>query len=297
MHMEDKLRETVVGQDHVLEAIANCVRLGRTQLRDSDRPQGVFMFLGPTGTGKTLLTKALCEFLFDDEGAMTRIDMSEYMEKFSVSRLIGAPPGYVGYEEGGVLTEAVRRKPYQVVLLDEFEKAHPDVWNLMLQVFDDGHLTDSHGRRVDFRNTIIVMTANIGSEVIANLPEGADISEAKEHVMAKVRSTLSPELINRIDEHAVFNRLQVDDVRKILDIKVAEVQQRLEENHSIELSISEEAKDELIQLGYDVRYGARPLQRVIQHNLLHPLSKLILDGSVGKGDHVRMGSNLKLSRI
>ena len=228
LNLENDLRTKVVGQDHVLEAVSNCVRLSRTNLQSEDRPQGVFLFLGPTGVGKTELTKALSEFIFDETLPMTRIDMSEYMEKHSVSRLVGAPPGYIGYEEGGTLTEAVRRRPYQIVLFDEFEKAHRDVWNILLQMFDEGHLTDSHGRKVDFRSTIIIMTSNMGSDVIANLPGNKLGSEPEvvDQVMDIVRRQLSPELLNRIDETVLFNRLQPEHMADIVDIQLEKLKAR-----------------------------------------------------------------------
>ena len=246
--------------------------------------------LGPTGVGKTELCKSLASFIFDDENAMTRIDMSEYGEKHTVSRLIGAPPGYVGYEEGGVLTEAVRRRPYQVILLDEFEKGHRGVWNLLLQLFDDGRLTDSHGRVVNFQNCIVVMTSNMGAEVLANMPDtmtGSE-SEVQNAVMEVVRHTLSPELLNRIDEVCHFNRLQREHMDRIAEIGIDDIAQRLEKGQNMELDVAPEAVDCLANKGYDVRYGARPLKRVLARDLLNPLSRLVLEGGVIDGDTVRV---------
>mmetsp|Transcript_17751 Transcript_17751/g.35677 ORF Transcript_17751/g.35677 Transcript_17751/m.35677 type:complete len:689 (-) Transcript_17751:376-2442(-) len=290
LHMEDKLREKVVGQDHALTAVSNCVRLARTRLQAQDRTLGNFLFLGPTGVGKTELCKALASFIFDDENAMTRIDMSEYGEKHTVSRLIGAPPGYVGYEEGGVLTEAVRRRPYQVILLDEFEKGHRDVWNLLLQLFDDGRLTDSHGRTVNFQNCIVVMTSNMGAEVLAQMPEHYRGSEPEVHssIMDVVRHTLSPELLNRIDETVLFNRLQRENMDRIAEIGLEDIAERLEKGQNMTLDVSPTAVDCLANKGYDVRYGARPLKRVLARDILNPLSRLVLEGGVIDGDHVRV---------
>jgi ATP-dependent Clp protease ATP-binding subunit ClpB len=246
---------------------------------------GSFMFLGPTGVGKTELTKALAAYLFDDENAMVRIDMSEYMEKHSVSRLIGAPPGYVGYDEGGALTEAVRRRPYQVVLFDEIEKAHPDVFNVLLQVLDDGRLTDGQGRTVDFRNTLIIMTSNIGSEFLVNQPEGEDTSEVREQVMNLVRAHFRPEFLNRIDEIILFHRLQRNEMGSIVAIQFARLQKLLEDR-KIVLDLDASARDWLAEKGWDPAYGARPLKRVIQRNVQDPLAEMILAGDVRDGDHV-----------
>jgi len=248
------------------------------------------LFLGPTGVGKTELCKALAQFIFDNQDAMTRIDMSEYGERHTVSRLIGAPPGYIGYEEGGVLTESVRRRPYQVLLLDEFEKGHRDVWNLLLQLFDEGHLTDSHGRKVDFRNVIVVMTSNLGADVIAELPShltGAE-PQVQTAIMEVVRRTLSPELLNRIDDTVVFNRLQREHMDKICHIGLRDIAKRLENGQNMTLDVSPAAVDCLADLGYDVRYGARPLKRVLNREVLHPLSRLVLEGGVVDGDQVRV---------
>jgi len=265
-------------------------RLARTRLQAQDRTLGNFLFLGPTGVGKTELCKALAEFIFDNEDAMTRIDMSEYGERHTVSRLIGAPPGYVGYEEGGVLTESVRRRPYQVLLFDEFEKGHRAVWNLLLQLFDEGHLTDSHGRKVDFRNVIVVMTSNMGAEVIAELPSHLKGTEpqVQSTIMEVVRRTLSPELLNRIDETVVFNRLQREHMDKICQIGLRDIAKRLKSGQNMTLDVSAAAVDCLADLGYDVRYGARPLKRVLNREVLNPLSRLVLEGGVVDVDQVRV---------
>ena len=246
---------------------------------------GSFLFLGPTGVGKTELTKALAEFLFDDEQAMVRIDMSEYMEKHAVARLIGAPPGYVGYEEGGSLTEAVRRRPYQVILFDEVEKAHPDVFNVLLQVLDDGRLTDGQGRTVDFSNTLIVMTSNLGSQVIAELPDSADVEEARDAVMELVRGAFRPEFLNRLDETILFHRLGRDQMAGIVEIQIGRLAGRLADR-KIVLDLDEEAQKWLAEAGYDPVYGARPLARTIQRQVQNPLSELILKGEVKDGDTV-----------
>jgi ATP-dependent Clp protease ATP-binding subunit ClpB len=290
LDMENKLRESVVGQDHALVAVSNCVRLARTRLQAQGRTLGNLLFLGPTGVGKTELCKALARFIFDDPNAITRVDMSEFGEKHTVSRLIGAPPGYVGYEEGGVLTEAVRRRPYQVLLLDEFEKGHKDVWNLLLQLFDEGHLTDSHGRRVDFRNVIVVMTSNMGAQVVANLPEHFQGSEpeVQAQIMDVVRRTLSPELLNRIDESIIFNRLQREHMDRIAEIGLHEIATRLENAQNMQLDVSDAAKSCIAEKGYDVRYGARPLKRVLARDVLNPLSRLVLEGGVIDGDTVKV---------
>jgi len=299
LHLEDRLRERVVGQDTALKAVSNCVRLARTRLQAPDRTLGNFLFVGPTGVGKTELCKALAQELFDDENAMTRIDMSEYGEKHTVSRLVGAPPGYVGFEEGGTLTESVRRRPYQILLLDEFEKGHRDVWNILLQLFDDGHLTDSHGRKVDFRNVLVVCTSNIGAQVIAELPPDLTGSEpaVKDSIMEVVRSTLSPELMNRIDETVVFNRLQRENMNVIAEIQLQEISKRLMEGQNMTLDVSDLAMDCISDKGYDVRYGARPLKRVLNSMVLNPLSTLVLEGSVSEGDTVRVRTRGEVNQL
>jgi ATP-dependent Clp protease ATP-binding subunit ClpB len=287
LHMEEKLRERVVGQDEAINAVANAVRRARAGLQDPNRPIGSFLFLGPTGVGKTELCKALAEFLFDDERAMVRIDMSEYMEKHSVARLIGAPPGYVGYEEGGSLTEAVRRRPYQVILFDEVEKAHNDVFNILLQVLDDGRLTDGQGHTVDFRNTIIVLTSNLGSEYLAALLEGQPAEAAREQVMDVVRRAFRPEFLNRLDEIILFNRLGRNEMKRIVDIQLRHLQQLLA-SRKIVLEVDEKAKTWLANTGYDPVYGARPLKRVIQRELQNPLSTMLLAGALKDGETVHV---------
>ncbi len=275
LNMENHLAHRVVGQDEALTAVANSVRRARAGLKDPSRPVGSFMFLGPTGVGKTELVKTLAEFMFDDESAIVRLDMSEFMEKHAVSRLIGAPPGYVGYEEGGVLTEAVRRRPWRVVLFDEIEKAHADVFNILLQVLDDGRLTDGHGRTVDFRNTLIVMTSNTGAEVLADLSADADASEARERVMQAIRAQFRPEFLNRLDEIILFKRLRRDLMVEIVDIQLRELLQRLQDR-GVSLSLDNAARGWLAEAGYDPVYGARPLRRVIQRELQNPLAEHIL---------------------
>jgi ATP-dependent Clp protease ATP-binding subunit ClpB len=285
LRMEDQLRQRVVGQEEALEAVSKAVRRARAGLQDPNRPIGSFLFLGPTGVGKTELVKTLGSFLFDDERAMTRIDMSEYMEKHSVARLIGAPPGYVGYDEGGALTEAVRRRPYQVLLFDEVEKAHDDVFNILLQVLDDGRLTDGQGRTVDFRNTIIVLTSNLGSTAIAELPEAADIEAARPAVMRAVRDRFRPEFLNRLDEVVLFRRLARGDMAAIVDIQLARLRKLLADKQiAVELDAS--ARDWLAEAGYDPAYGARPLKRVIQRSLQDKLAGLLLEGRVKEGDRL-----------
>jgi ATP-dependent Clp protease ATP-binding subunit ClpB len=285
LHMEDKLRQRVVGQDAAIVAVADAVRRARAGLQDPHRPIGSFLFLGPTGVGKTELCKALAEFLFDNEQAMIRIDMSEYMEKHSVARMIGAPPGYVGYDEGGSLTEAVRRRPYQVVLFDEVEKAHSDVFNILLQVLDDGRLTDGQGHTVDFRNTIIVLTSNLGSEFLAALMEGQPVEAAREQVMEVVRRSFRPEFLNRLDEIILFNRLGRNEMKRIVDIQVRHLQKLLADR-KILLDIDEKAKAWLANTGYDPVYGARPLKRVIQRQLQNPLATMLLSGGIKDGETV-----------
>ena len=286
--MEEALGRRVIGQDDAVSTIANAVRRARAGLQDPNRPLGSFMFLGPTGVGKTELTKALAEFLFDDESAMVRIDMSEFMEKHSVARLIGAPPGYVGYEEGGSLTEAVRRQPYQVVLFDEVEKAHSDVFNILLQVLDEGRLTDGHGRQVDFRNTLIVLTSNLGSELLAGQSENEDTADLRDGVMAIVRAAFRPEFLNRLDEILLFHRLQRGHMAAIVDIQLERLASLLDDR-KIALDVSDDARAWLADQGYDPAYGARPLKRVIQRSLQNPLATLILDGGVKDGETVRVG--------
>lgn len=290
LRLEDQLRQRVVGQEAALKAVSVCVRLARTRLQNPDRTLGNFLLLGPTGVGKTELCKALAECLFDDENAMTRIDMSEYGEKHTVSRLIGAPPGYIGYDEGGTVTESIRRRPYQILLLDEFEKGHRDVWNIMLQLFDDGHLTDSHGRKVNFRNVLVVMTSNLGANVFAQLPSNFTGSEpiARESVMEVVRGTLSPELLNRIDDTVIFNRLQRENMDDIARIQLEDISKRLIDGNNMTLDVSDLALACIAEKGYDVRYGARPLKRVLNSSVLNPLSRLVLEGSVLEGETVRV---------
>ncbi|GBQ15030.1 ATP-dependent chaperone ClpB [Swaminathania salitolerans] len=290
VRMEDELRERVVGQEPALKAVSNAVRRARAGLQDPHRPIGSFLFLGPTGVGKTELAKALAQFLFDDDRAMLRIDMSEFMEKHAVSRLVGAPPGYVGYEEGGVLTEAVRRRPYQVILFDEVEKAHEDVFNILLQVLDDGRLTDGQGRVVDFRNTIIILTSNLGSDVLAAQPDGESADMVQAQVMAVVRNHFRPEFLNRLDEIVLFSRLQRTDMTRIVAIQLKRLRGLLEDR-KIELDLDGSAEAWLADSGYDPVYGARPLKRVIQRSLQNTLAGLILDGSIFDGQTVRVSAN------
>ena len=285
--MEDTLGRRVVGQDEALSAVANAVRRARTGLQDGGRPIGSFLFLGPTGVGKTELSKALAGFLFDDEAAMIRVDMSEYMEKHAVARLIGAPPGYVGYDEGGALTEAVRRRPYQVILFDEVEKAHPDVFNILLQVLDDGRLTDGHGRTVDFRNTLIILTSNLGAEILANQEEGHDSTELLGPVMEIVRAAFRPEFLNRLDEIVLFHRLSRDHMDGIVDIQLGHLRRLLADRH-MNLELDAAARAWLANADYDPAYGARPLKRVIQRTLQNPLAGLILEGKVQEGETIRV---------
>jgi len=285
LRMEEQIGKRVVGQADAVKAVSTAVRRARAGLQDPNRPIGSFMFLGPTGVGKTELTKALAEFLFDDETALIRIDMSEYMEKHSVARLIGAPPGYVGYEEGGALTEAVRRRPYQVVLFDEIEKAHPDVFNVLLQVLDDGRLTDGQGRTVDFRNTLIVMTSNLGAEILVNQPEGQDTDAVRDQVMAIVRASFRPEFLNRVDEIILFHRLQKSEMARIVDIQMKRLARLLEER-KIAITLEPAARDWLAEKGWDPAYGARPLKRAIQKLVQDPLAELILSGRIKDGEKV-----------
>jgi ATP-dependent Clp protease ATP-binding subunit ClpB len=298
LSMEDKLRGRVVGQDEALEAVSDAVRRARAGLKDPNRPIGSFLFLGPTGVGKTELTKALAEFLFDDEAAITRLDMSEYMEKHSVSRMIGAPPGYVGYDEGGALTEAVRRRPYQVVLFDEVEKAHPDVFNVLLQVLDDGRLTDGQGRTVDFRNCLLIMTSNLGSDYLANQAEDEDVEEVRPAVMNVVRSHFRPEFLNRVDEIILFKRLGRAQMDSIVTIQLGRLEKLLADRR-MTLSLEPDALHWLGERGYDPVYGARPLKRVIQKELVDPIARKLLAGDLKDGDVIvaRSGdSRLEISK-
>ncbi|MCL6622840.1 MAG: ATP-dependent chaperone ClpB [Syntrophobacterales bacterium] len=295
LHMEERLHARVVNQEEAIQAVANAVRRARSGLQDPNRPLGSFIFLGPTGVGKTELAKALAEFLFDSEQAMVRLDMSEYMEKHTVSRLIGAPPGYVGYEEGGQLTEAVRRRPYCVVLFDEIEKAHPEVFNTLLQILDDGRLTDGHGRTVDFRNTIIIMTSNIGSQYIA---EAISEAQMRERVMEALRHHFRPEFLNRVDDIIIFHRLTLEQLHQIVDLQVARLQKLLAEHH-LSLELTPKAKDFLAEAGYDPAYGARPLRRAIQRHIQNRLAPLILAGEFKEGDVIVVdaaGSSLTFRR-
>ena len=290
LRMEDELAKRVVGQAEAVRAVSTAVRRARAGLQDPHRPIGSFMFLGPTGVGKTELTKALAEYLFDDESALQRIDMSEYMEKHAVARLIGAPPGYVGYEEGGALTEAVRRRPYQVVLFDEIEKAHPDVFNVLLQVLDDGRLTDGQGHTVDFRNTLIIMTSNLGADYLVNQPDGQDTDAVRDQVMAVVRSAFRPEFLNRVDEIILFHRLKRTEMGRIVDIQMVRLQKLLDDR-KITLVLEPSARDWLADKGWDPAYGARPLKRVIQKSVQDPLSEMILAGTVKDGETVNVSGD------
>jgi ATP-dependent Clp protease ATP-binding subunit ClpB len=284
IHMEERLHERVVGQDEAVEAVANALRRSRAGLADPMRPIGVFLFLGPTGVGKTELARALAEFMFDSEQAMVRIDMSEYMERHAVARLIGAPPGYVGYEEGGQLTEAVRRRPYAVILLDEIEKAHPDAFNVLLQIMDDGRLTDGQGRTVDFTNSILIMTSNVGSDRIA--AEAID-ERIRERIEEVVQTTFKPEFLNRIDDMVIFHRLSREDIGRIVELQVEQLTRRLEER-GIEIELTDDARTLLGNLGYDPTYGARPLKRVIQKQLVDKLALRMLEGEFAEGDVVEV---------
>jgi ATP-dependent Clp protease ATP-binding subunit ClpB len=292
LRMEDFLRGRVVGQEEALEAVSDAVRRARAGLQDAGKPIGSFLFLGPTGVGKTELTKALAEYLFDDEAAITRLDMSEYMEKHSVSRMIGAPPGYVGYDEGGALTEAVRRRPYQVVLFDEVEKAHPDVFNVLLQVLDDGRLTDGQGRTVDFRNTLIIMTSNLGSEFLAGQGEGDETETVRPMVMDVVRRHFRPEFLNRIDEIILFKRLGRAQMDAIVRIQLRRVEKLLE-NRRMAIDVDAGALHWLGQRGYDPVYGARPLKRVIQKDLVDPIAKKLLAGELADGSVIQVAAGDK----
>src|SRR5271170_2939099 len=283
--MEQGLARRVVGQEEAVRIVSNAIRRSRAGLSDPNRPNGSFLFLGPTGVGKTELCKALAEFLFDSTEAMVRIDMSEYMEKHSVSRLIGAPPGYVGYDEGGSLTEAVRRRPYQVILFDEVEKAHPDVFNVLLQVLDDGRLTDGQGRTVDFRNCVVIMTSNLGSQAVQELSGEANYAKMKEAVMQVVTQHFRPEFINRVDDIVVFHSLGREQIRSIVDIQLGRLRQRLAER-DITLRLDDDARDKIGEAGFDTVYGARPLKRAIQAQIENPLAQQILRGEFIAGDRV-----------
>jgi ATP-dependent Clp protease ATP-binding subunit ClpB len=291
--MEENLRKRVIGQDEALTAVANAVRRARAGLQDPNRPIGSFIFLGPTGVGKTETARALAEFMFDDERAMIRLDMSEYMEKHAVARMIGAPPGYVGYEEGGQLTEAVRRRPYSVVLFDEIEKAHPDVFNVLLQILDDGRLTDSKGRVVDFKNTVLIMTSNLGSREIQAVSE--DDKQVREAVLMVLREHFKPEFLNRIDDIVVFKQLGREQIAQIVEVQLGRLRKMLEER-GIAIELDDSAKELLVKEGYDPVYGARPLKRAIQTLIQNPLAVKMLQGDIGAGQTVRVtedGGELK----
>ena len=282
--MEDRLHARVVGQEEAVAAVSNALRRSRAGLQDPNRPIGSFLFLGPTGVGKTELARALAGFMFDTEHAMVRIDMSEYMEKHTVARLIGAPPGYVGYEEGGQLTEAVRRRPYSVILLDEIEKAHPDVFNVLLQVMDDGRLTDGQGRTVDFKNTVLIMTSNVGSQFIVG---ESDEERIREQVEAALAAQFKPEFLNRVDDVVIFHRLTKDELKQIVELQVDQLVARVRER-GVEIELTDRAKELLANLGYDPTYGARPLKRVIQKRLIDKLALAMLEGEYGEGDVIEV---------
>ena len=288
IHMEDRLKKRIIGQDEGIVAVSSALRRARAGLQDPNRPIGSFIFLGPTGVGKTELGRALAEFMFDNEQAMIRIDMSEYMEKHAVARLIGAPPGYVGYDEGGFLTEAVRRRPYAVLLFDEFEKAHPDVFNILLQILDDGRLTDGHGRTVDFKNTVVIMTSNVGSQWIQD--EDLNEEEKRLRTMEALRATFKPEFLNRIDDIITFRALTIEDIEKIVNIQIVLVQKRLEER-KLSLELTDRAKDYIARTGYSPVYGARPLKRSIQKLILDPLAMKILSGTFMEGNKIIVDLN------
>jgi ATP-dependent Clp protease ATP-binding subunit ClpC len=297
LKMEESLHKRVIGQDEAISAIAHAVRRSRAGIKDPRRPIGSFIFLGPTGVGKTLVARALAEFMFGDEDAIIQIDMSEYMEKFNVSRLVGAPPGYVGYEEGGQLTEKVRRKPYSVVLLDEIEKAHPDVFNLLLQMFEEGRLTDSFGRKVDFKNTVIIMTSNIGAEMLKkqgsigfkSQTEDATYQGMKERLLDEVKKAFKPEFLNRVDDIIVFRSLTKEDLMHIVELEVKDVESRLKDQN-IKLEMSQDAKEFLMEKGFDKQFGARPLKRTIQRFLEDPLAEAIIKGEFKKGGRVKVSA-------
>jgi ATP-dependent Clp protease ATP-binding subunit ClpB len=283
-HLEEHLHKRVIGQHEAVSAVSDAVIRARAGLKDPNRPIGSFIFLGPTGVGKTELARALAEFLFDDEGSMVRIDMSEYMEKHTVSRLVGAPPGYVGYEEGGQLTEAVRRRPYSVILFDEIEKAHQDVFNILLQLLDDGRLTDGQGRTVDFKNTVVIMTSNIASQLILSF-KGQNYDRMKEEALEVLRKSFRPEFLNRVDEIVVFHPLTKEQLRQIVDIQLTVLRKRLEER-KIELELTDKARDYFADHGYDPNYGARPLRRLIQRELETSLGRKLITGEIRDGSHV-----------
>jgi len=285
LHMEERIKERIVGQDEAVVKVSEAIRRARAGISDPNRPLASFIFLGPTGVGKTELAKSLAWFLFDDENALLRLDMSEYMERHSVSRLIGAPPGYVGYEEGGQLTERVRRRPYSVVLLDEIEKAHSEVFNILLQILDDGRLTDGQGRTVNFRNTVIIMTSNIGSQWIY---EAGEQDSLKSRIMEELRAHFRPEFLNRIDEIIIFNALSKEEIIKIVDIQIGYLKKRLEDR-KIDIEVTDDLKNFLAEIGFDSNFGARPLKRAIQRYVENPLAKKILEGEVKEGDRVQIG--------
>jgi ATP-dependent Clp protease ATP-binding subunit ClpB len=285
VHLEEHLHERVVNQNQAIEAVANAVRRNRAGLQDPNRPVGSFIFLGPTGVGKTETARALAEFLFDDEGAMVRLDMSEFMERHAVARLIGAPPGYVGYEEGGQLTERVRRRPYSVILFDEIEKAHPDVFNILLQVLDDGRLTDGHGRTVDFRNAVLIMTSNVGSQWILELQGEHDWSEIESRVWEALRATFRPEFLNRVDDIIMFKVLGRAELRRIVDLQLQRAEALLADRR-LSMKVTDAARDLIASEGYDPAFGARPLKRVLQRILLNPLSTAVLEGRFSEGDEI-----------
>ena len=300
--LEKTLHKRVIGQDEAVTAVAKAVRRGRVGLKDPNRPIGSFLFLGPTGVGKTELSKALAEALFGDENAMIRVDMSEYMEKHSVSKMIGSPPGYVGHDDGGQLSEQVRRHPYSVVLFDEIEKAHPDVFNILLQVLDDGHITDSQGRKVDFRNTVIIMTSNAGAQAIIDPKrlgfvtkedKGADYKRMKSNVMNEIKLVFRPEFLNRIDEIIVFHSLGSDEMKKITGLMCKEITKRAKEQLNITLTIRDSVKKHIVETGTNQKYGARPLRRAIQNQLEDALADAILSGEIKSGDHVEAGLHKK----
>ena len=297
LHMEERLQSRIVGQQKAIGALSDAIRRARSGLKDPKRPTGSFIFLGSSGVGKTELAKSLAEFLFDDEEALVRIDMSEYREQHTVSRLFGAPPGYVGYEEGGQLTEVVRRRPYRVVLFDEIEKAHPEVWNALLQILDDGRLTDGQGRAVDFRNTVLIMTSNLGTEFVTNGgtlgfidPENGKDSENEDKIEKELKKTFRPEFLNRIDEIIIFSQLTPEDMEEIVDLQMQEITQRLDE-HDLSVELLPPAREWLAKQGYDPAFGARPLKRALQKHLESPLSVRLLRGDFNPGDKIRVDAN------